>query len=557
MAPIKTKSIPSTYLSLKKAKEAIAKKRSERSRDLNRCREAYRCMHRNATDEEFKANSKDYKRLIEVSKEEIRELENEVASLERHLKDLEEEAARKRKAMRAQNAVHDNGGSEVENQLSNKRKKTAQVAKNAINLCDSGDDDDDTAEEEADAEKEAQAEEDVVMSFLKRTKQTDLDGVLQSLAQCNRNSNQRGDFDDGADTTKPRAETPRVICYNDRDYHEKKCYHVDHDGKNLIMGIVGFFSITEAKCVLVRPFSDTILGMQVDGVDYDPTTWEPSPYVQIDQALDPVALGRLGEECSEVPILPELIYKVSMPGEWLHFAYRHNHKRQISGKRTGDIRLVDLFAGAGIMSHGLNKNYGVETVCAVELNKNAKIAFEMNHPECTRVECMDVRDWNRKCENDKAYKAALGIILWIHASPPCQGCSGANRNGGKNDKANNELSFEFVKAVQIHKPVFATFENVPGMWVKKNRHYLLNILRSLMQEGYQVRCCWLKASDYGDPQARPRLFIFAARSFAYLPSLPKKTHGEGASMHRITVEDALKGLSKQNQNQMDEAPLTL
>lgn len=48
----------------------------------------------------------------------------------------------------------------------------------------------------------------------------------------------------------------------------------------------------------------------------------------------------------------------------------------------------------------------------------------------------------------------------------------ANRNGGKNDQANNELSYEFVRAVKHFRPIAASLENVTGMLRDNKRHYL-------------------------------------------------------------------------------------
>lgn len=145
----------------------------------------------------------------------------------------------------------------------------------------------------------------------------------------------------------------------------------------------------------------------------------------------------------------------------------------------------------------------------------------------------------------------LGKIDHIHASPPCQGYSGANRTGGANDKANNDLSSTFVKAVRIKRPKTACFENVPGMWKRKHMHYLLQIVSDLLRLDYQVRVCTLRASDYGDPQKRPRLFIFASDKETPLPAVPPKTHGPGLGLIPFTaVQDALEPLLNNRTNDM-------
>ena len=61
-----------------------------------------------------------------------------------------------------------------------------------------------------------------------------------------------------------------------------------------------------------------------------------------------------------------------------------------------------------------------------------------------------------------------------------------------------------------------------------------------MQLGYQVRCTVLKACDYGDPQKRPRFFMFISRNNIPLPSIPAPTHGDSAHLWPyVTTKETL------------------
>jgi DNA (cytosine-5)-methyltransferase 1 len=201
------------------------------------------------------------------------------------------------------------------------------------------------------------------------------------------------------------------------------------------------------------------------------------------------------------------------------------------------IRLLDLFAGCGGMSQGFDR-VGYTTVKVVENNPIAIETYStnmLNHP----IYPGDVTEFLRRCESNDDYRKLHGRIDHLHASPPCQGYSGANRLGGTNDQANINLTSSFLDAVRIFRPVTATFENVVGMWKRKHQHHLKNILAGLLDLGYQVRLSELIACDYGDPQARPRLFIFCARNFAVLPSLPTKIYGALPLIPVVTVKDVL------------------
>lgn len=138
----------------------------------------------------------------------------------------------------------------------------------------------------------------------------------------------------------------------------------------------------------------------------------------------------------------------------------------------------------------------------------------------------------------------------LHGSPPCQGFSKLNSSGGKNDLENNNLSYSILEEARISKPRVIVYENVLGLWDRKHQHYLKNIIVALLELGYQVRCCKLDACNYGDPQTRPRLFLFASRHNVPLPCVPPQTHGDPESglLPHVTVEDALRGVSDQMPN---------
>ena len=126
-------------------------------------------------------------------------------------------------------------------------------------------------------------------------------------------------------------------------------------------------------------------------------------------------------------------------------------------------------------------------------------------------------------------------------SPPCQGVSGANRNGGQNDEKNKNLSLIVVEYIKVFNPDTVSFENVEGMWRGKHIHYLRWILKALLRIGYQFHWDVLKACDYGDPQTRRRLIIMASKIHIPVPELPTPTHGKHGSrlLPYVTVADVL------------------
>lgn len=97
---------------------------------------------------------------------------------------------------------------------------------------------------------------------------------------------------------------------------------------------------------------------------------------------------------------------------------------------------------------------------------------------------------------------------------------------------------EFIHCIRELEPPTASYENVPGILLDKNREYVQYVVSELIGMGYQVRLEILRSSDYGDPQNRKRVILWAAKCNMLLPSTPSRTHGKGLLPLR-TVKDAI------------------
>ncbi|KAI2502304.1 C-5 cytosine-specific DNA methylase [Fragilaria crotonensis] len=232
--------------------------------------------------------------------------------------------------------------------------------------------------------------------------------------------------------------------------------------------------------------------------------------------------------------------------------------------------VLELFAGCGGMTQGLTRA-GFHVKYAVDHDHWAAATLRCNH---NREEMMvfeeDVGQFlNKVQDKDPAYPTPDDVDH-VHASPPCQGFSQANRKGGTNDTMNNELIYKFVEAVRIFKPKTASMENVNGILAdhtekvknsttlqhaypgsyptngkKPKSHYLYRVVADLLEIGYQVRVMILDASQYGDPQKRERVVLFAALECCRLPGVPIPTHspdGSADTLPTVRVMDALSSL---------------
>jgi site-specific DNA-cytosine methylase len=254
------------------------------------------------------------------------------------------------------------------------------------------------------------------------------------------------------------------------------------------------------------------------------------------------------------PQQSDLLYERGMKGKessgfTCAYRYKVDTRRMpnFCNRRLKKPTVLDLFGGGGGMSLGFEMEE-FDVLGHVEDDRSACDTLEKNFPDSLVFKECIKRFLNRcKALRRPASYPKLDDFDHIHGSPPCQGYSDANIFGGMNDEANNALTALFVKVVEYFLPSTASMENVMGMLKtsKGRRKLLLKAITDLLMIGYQVRLCIVMASDYGDPQKRERLILFAAQKGKKLPDFPKQTHGEGAGLSNIvSVRDVLGDLEE-------------
>jgi DNA (cytosine-5)-methyltransferase 1 len=180
-----------------------------------------------------------------------------------------------------------------------------------------------------------------------------------------------------------------------------------------------------------------------------------------------------------------------------------------------EIRTVDLFAGAGGLSHGFHQSrLGFRPVFAVEIDGAAARTFKRN---------FNCHVYDGPIENVEQYPEADVII----GGPPCQGFSLLGRDRDEDSRAQlNELWQQYIRAVKMIKPKAFVIENVPQFQKSAQFHRLLEIMESdpdLSEYGFNYGV--LNAADYGVPQLRRRGIFVAIRGLSEVPWPPPPTHG--------------------------------
>ncbi|KAJ0260435.1 Bromo adjacent homology (BAH) domain-containing protein [Hirschfeldia incana] len=218
--------------------------------------------------------------------------------------------------------------------------------------------------------------------------------------------------------------------------------------------------------------------------------------------------------------------------------------------KTDEVRLatLDIFAGCGGMSQGLEQAGVSATKWAIEYEAPAGEAFRKNHPETTVIvdncnvilraimekcgdqdECISTTEANElaaKLDEDQKRTLPLpGQVDFINGGPPCQGFSGMNRfSQSPWSKVQCQMILAFLSFVDYFRPRYFLLENVRNFFSYSKGQMFKLTLASLLEMGYQVRFGVLEAGAYGVSQSRKRAFIWAAAPGEVLPEWPEPMH---------------------------------
>jgi DNA (cytosine-5)-methyltransferase 1 len=201
--------------------------------------------------------------------------------------------------------------------------------------------------------------------------------------------------------------------------------------------------------------------------------------------------------------------------------------------------VIDLFAGGGGASTGIEQAIGRHVDIAVNHAADAVALHQANHPQ-TRHFVSDVFEVDPVTVTDGR---PVGL-LW--ASPDCKHFSKAK--GGKPvSKKIRGLAGVVIRWARLVRPRVICLENVEefqtwgpllktGMPCPKRKgqtfHKWVQRLRNL---GYTVEWRELRACDYGAPTIRKRLFL-VARCDGQPITWPEATHGAGLLPYRTAAD---------------------
>ena len=156
------------------------------------------------------------------------------------------------------------------------------------------------------------------------------------------------------------------------------------------------------------------------------------------------------------------------------------------------MRVTDLFAGAGLLSHAFQRE-GFDVTVAIEGDHRAVETYRTNLGN--HVVRADVRT----IEPDEPCDVLVG-------GPPCQGFSTLGKRRLRDPR--NELALEFVRWANALNPVVVVLENVEPFIQAPVWTALAEGLDAL---GYAIQTEVLNAIDFGAAQMRRRSFTIGSR----------------------------------------------
>ncbi len=175
------------------------------------------------------------------------------------------------------------------------------------------------------------------------------------------------------------------------------------------------------------------------------------------------------------------------------------------------VRIVSLFSGAGGLEIAACRTGRVEAIVSTDSNATFLSTLERNMPtHFPEVRHKAVVADARELTGD-TLKSMLGSAPDIvMGGPPCDDYTRFGRRlGFSGDKG--PLIFEFLRIIEELQPACFIFENVPNL-VQQFRCVFEKFLTQCAAIAFHTQWMLLKASDYGAPTQRTRVFVVGWKS---------------------------------------------
>lgn len=165
------------------------------------------------------------------------------------------------------------------------------------------------------------------------------------------------------------------------------------------------------------------------------------------------------------------------------------------------LKFIDLFAGIGGFHLALN-SLNMECVYASEIDEFARKTYKANFNESflNNDELFNKDIWQADFEKIPSFDILCGGF-------PCQPFSQAGYKKGFKDNKNGNLFFAITEILKTKKPRAFILENVRHLKNHDSGRTFKTIYTNLQKLNYSFDYKIIKASEFGLPQHRPRIYM--------------------------------------------------
>lgn len=167
------------------------------------------------------------------------------------------------------------------------------------------------------------------------------------------------------------------------------------------------------------------------------------------------------------------------------------------------ISAIDLFCGAGGLTHGLLKAK-INVIAGFDIEESCRYAYEKNN-KGAKFFNTDVSELKSK---DLLLMYPKGDIKLLAGCAPCQPFSTYSQGRDTRTDKKWPLLYAFSRLIKEVKPELVTMENVPDVTKHKVYH---DFVLDLESQGYKVWAEKVFCPDYGMPQMRKRHVLLASK----------------------------------------------
>jgi DNA (cytosine-5)-methyltransferase 1 len=169
------------------------------------------------------------------------------------------------------------------------------------------------------------------------------------------------------------------------------------------------------------------------------------------------------------------------------------------------LTFISLFSGGGGFQLGFEAANFKCLLCS-DIDQDAEKTHLKNYPKIPFIR-KDIRQLNIEEILKKTNGKKPDLII---GGPPCQGFSVMGDKSSADPR--NLLFNSYINLVRNLSPKFFLFENVKGFKNMYNGVFYNKTVNGFASCGYNIYSKIIKASDFGVPQTRERIFIFGTQS---------------------------------------------